>query len=97
MKPLRFHPAARAEITHLLAFYQEQQPGLEIRCMDALEDALVRIRKHPKIYRVVENDIRKCRLPRFPYGVIFRERNDAIEIVAVMHLRKAPGYWKSRV
>ncbi len=97
MKSLRIHPPAREEILHVLTFYREQQPGLEIRFMDALEDVLLRVRKHPGIYRMVESDVRKCRLPRFPYGIIFRERGDFVEVIALMHLRKSPGYWKSRV
>jgi hypothetical protein len=33
---------------------------------------------------------------RFPYGVIYRLSGDTVEIVAVMHLSRKPGYWKHR-
>ena len=57
---------------------------------------LHRIQRHPLAYRQVEGDIRKCRVTHFPYGVIYRVRSDLIEIIAVMHLRRSPGYWKQR-
>jgi toxin ParE1/3/4 len=33
----------------------------------------------------------------FPYGVIYLELTDHLWIVAVMHLMRNPGYWKSRL
>jgi hypothetical protein len=43
-----------------------------------------------------ESNIRKCKLPHFPYALIYRIQTDSIQIIAVMHLRQAPGYWKRR-
>jgi len=74
-----------------------RRPGLEKRFLEALQDAITRIRRNPLIHRRVEGEIRKCRILRFPYGVIYRlDETDRIEIIAVMHLRRRPGYWKSR-
>jgi hypothetical protein len=61
----------------------------------SLAEALNRIELHPHIYREVEPGIRKCQLKTFPYAVIFRD-GMGIEILAVMHLRRQPGYWKGR-
>lgn len=92
----RWHAEARKEADTAAAFYAEKQPGLAQRFLDDLEIALRRIQRHPHAYRQVESDIRRCRVPHFPYGVIYRVRADQIEIIAVMHLRKSPGYWKQR-
>jgi len=55
------------------------------------------VQSNPLLYRIVEANLRKCRVLRFPYGLLFRDREDHIEIIAVMHLRRRPGYWKDRV
>ena len=96
MTRLRWHPQARAEAGAAAAFYQEKRAGLAQRFLDNLEDTLHRIERHPLLYRQIEGEIRKCRVPRFPYGVIYRIRATDIEIIAVMHLRRTPGYWKDR-
>ena len=96
MKSFKFHPEALEEANHAALFYKEQQPGLEKRFLEALEDTITRIRRSPLQYRKVDGDIRKCRLLRFPYGVIYRFRNDLVEIIAVMHLKRKPCYWKHR-
>jgi hypothetical protein len=41
--------------------------------------------------------IRRIIVPRFPYALLYRATSDRILIVAVMHLHRRPGYWRSRV
>lgn len=97
MRPYRLHPEAFQEVDEVASFYKERQPGLEKRFLEALEDAIVRIRRNPLMYRRVEGEVRKCRVLHFPYGVIYRvDEKNCLEVLAVMHLRRQPGYWKSR-
>ena len=93
---LRWLTEAVKEVDAASSFYQEKQPGLEQRFLEVLEDALRRIQRRPKMYQTIEGEIRKCKLPRFPYGIIFRMKPEHIEIIAVMHLRRQPGYWRTR-
>lgn len=97
MKPCWFHPEALAEADHAAAFYKEQQLGLEVRFLEALNDTISRIRRNPLLYRLIEGNIRKCRITRFPYGVIYSATKDRVDVIAIMHLKRRPGYWKSRV
>jgi hypothetical protein len=34
---------------------------------------------------------------RFPYHVIYLEKQNDIRILAIAHDRRKPGYWKSRL
>ena len=96
MIPFEFHPDALREADASASFYKSKQAGLEKRFLAALEDAITRIRINPLIYHKMEANIRKCRLTRFPYGLVYRVTDDCIEIIAVMHLRQSPGFWKDR-
>lgn len=93
---VRWHREARSEAHEAARFYAERQPGLDQRFLDLLEDALHRIRRRPEMYPKVEGDIHKCKLPHFPYGIIYRARSETVVILAVMHLKREPGYWKLR-
>lgn len=97
MKPVQFHPAARTEFILAAEYYERKQKGLGRRLLLAVEAAALRVRHHPHLYRKIEGAMRKCRVAHFPFGLIFREGDDAIEIVAVMDLRRRPGYWRERV
>jgi len=96
MKPYKLHREALEEIKDSISFYEEKQAGLGKRFLGALEDAISRIRRNPLLYRKIDGETRKCRLLRFPYGIIYRIKDGKIEIVAVMHLKRRPGYWKIR-
>jgi toxin ParE1/3/4 len=96
MKPFGFHPEARSEFHESALRYESQQIGLGRRFVEAVRDAIVRIRTQPLLFREIEPGIRQCRTLRFPYGVIYRLKGDTVEVLAVMHLSRKPGYWKHR-
>ena len=91
-----FHPEARTELIESIRYYESQQPGLGRRFLEAIMEALRRIQAHPGRYRVVFVIWRQCRIPRFPFGIIYRVADRRIEVIAVMHLRRKPGYWQHR-
>jgi hypothetical protein len=41
--------------------------------------------------------MRRVMLHRFPYFVVFRELPHKIQIIAVAHAKRRPGYWRGRV
>jgi len=93
---IRWQAEAIEEVDAAASFYQKKQSGLEQRFLEVLEDALRRIQRRPQIYQIIWGEIRKCKLPRFPYGIIFRVKPEHSEIIAVMHLHRQPGYWRPR-
>ncbi|MEM1157966.1 MAG: type II toxin-antitoxin system RelE/ParE family toxin [Verrucomicrobiota bacterium] len=94
---LVFHPQARDEFTEATLYYESKQAGLGKRFMHEVRSTTLRLPGNLELFRVVEQDIRKCRVPRFPYGLIFRPKMDTIEIIAVMSLHRKPGYWQDRI
>lgn len=96
MRTIRFHPEAESEMLQAAAWYEERQVSLGRRFLIAVQDALNRVQLDPKIYPVVEGDVRRCLTKTFPFGVLFRTRPDSLEIMAAMHLRRDPGYWRER-
>jgi len=91
-----FHPEAQRELVESVKYYETQKSGLGRRFLDTVIEAIHRIRTHPLLFRQIDESIRQCRIPRFPYGLIYRIRNNNIEIIAIMHLHRKPGYWKER-
>ena len=97
MIPVVFHPEAQQEAVAAGEYYETQQRGLGRRFVEALAEAVQHIQATPHLYHIVSGVYRQCRVRRFPYGIIFRAGSDQIEIIAVMHLHRAPGFWRSRV
>lgn len=42
-------------------------------------------------------EVRRARLERLPYWLVFTALDAEIFILAVAHVRRDPGYWRGRV
>jgi len=96
MKVVRFHSDAESEMVAAAAYYEAQQPDLGRRFLTAVQDAVNRVAVNPNLFPSVDLDVRRCLTKTFPFGILFRDRPDAIVIMAVMHLHRDPDYWKTR-
>ena len=92
-----FHPEALAELQLAAAFYEAQRPGLGLRFVEAVQDAAARIQESPDTGRVIDENVRRCLTRVFPYGVLYAVESDSIQVLAVGHLAREPGYWKARL
>ena len=92
-----FHPEALTEYSEAVQYYAEQRVDLAQEFIDAVEGAVYRLRDSPKLYPAIDRDIRRCLTRKFPYAILYTVEPDFILILAVMHCKKKPGYWKSRL
>jgi toxin ParE1/3/4 len=97
MKRFRFHPEAQVEMVESAKYYEAEQEELGKRFLEAVRTAARRVCLSPAIYQRVQDDIRQCSVDRFPFGIVFREERDHIQIIAVVHFRRDPDYWKRRI
>ena len=90
--------AAEAELREAAAFYGERAPGLREAFLDEFERVIELALGHPAIGAPFEAGTRRLLFERFPYGVVYRERSALLlEVIAVMHLHREPGYWRGRL
>lgn len=92
-----FHPEARLEYREAALFYESRRSGLGAAYTLEVEATLKRILEAPDRWRVIEQDVRRCLTHTFPFGILYTVEPDSILIIAVMNLRRKPGYWRSRV
>lgn len=92
-----FHPEARNEYREAATFYEKSRPGLGALFTLEIEATIERILESPNRWLAIERDVRRCLSHTFPYGILYTIEDDSILIVAVMHLRRRPGYWLARL
>ena len=78
-------------------YYERQAQGLGRGFLAEVQRTVASIAENPRIGRVVRRPIRRRLLRRFPFGILYRIDPQEIVIIAVMHLRRRPGYWADRV
>ena len=96
VRELRFFAAARAEVVEAFDWYRERSPRVAARFLAEVERAAVLIRESPDLWSQFEAGTRRYLLHNFPYSVIYRQVGDELQVVAVAHHKRRPGYWHSR-
>ncbi|HZF08305.1 MAG TPA: type II toxin-antitoxin system RelE/ParE family toxin [Thermoanaerobaculia bacterium] len=94
---LTYHPEAEAEIVQAAGYYEKQVKGLGSRFLGDLEATIARIVEAPLRWPLVEADVRRCSLRRFPYAVYYRVLPSGVRILVVKHHRRHPDYWRERI
>ena len=93
----RFHPDALHEYEGSTRYYRAINPQLAQSFVHEIEKSIKHIQLNPVAWIMVEDDVRRCLVQRFPFGIYFTIESDHFLIVAVMHLSRQPGYWKERM
>src|SRR6187431_3362817 len=93
---LWLHPAAIIEAAEAARWYGQRSEAAGAAFLAAFESAIDSIAEAPLRYPTYVAETRRCRLRRFPIGVVFRVTNDEIQVIAVAHERRRPAYWVDR-
>lgn len=93
-----FNPRARVEHLEHVIYYESRQPGLGARYLAAFDAAMIKVCETPHRYKVeFPPDIRRYRLPGFPYNILYRLVDADVEVLVVAPHRRRPDYWRDRV
>jgi len=91
-----FHPKATEEFYKAIDYYEDTEPGLGFDFATEVYSAIQRSIAFPYAWPVIEDDIRRALVNRFPFGVLYSFEEERLLVIAVMHLHREPDYWKPR-
>ncbi len=91
-----FHVEAEAELNEAIEWYETREPGLGLDFATEVHAAIQRALAFPLAWQVMEGDIRRALVHRFPYGVLYTQEQNGMFVLAVMHLHRQVEYWKNR-
>jgi len=92
-----FHPLAEREFIEAARFYEGRAGGLGGDYIRQVEHALEQIAANPEAGNVLTGTLRRWVIQRFPFAIVYQSGAEELSVIAVMHLRRRPGYWKRRL
>lgn len=93
-----FHPAAEAEFLESVGYYESKVPGLGGTFIEEFEALANLVGESPKAWQIeLPPDIRRAPFYRFPLSVVYREKSNGFQVLAVAHDRRRPQYWLGRL
>ena len=91
------HPEADAEFAEAVRYYAEVDPQVGIRFYREIERLIHTVCDQPSRFLRFSPPARRALSREFPYSVVYLEQPDRVWIVAVMHAKRKPGYWRERL
>ena len=91
-----FHPEAVRELRAAFLWYFDRNPVVAQSFQAETEHAIEVVLENPRRWSKWGKSERKYVFPRFPFNLIYRVNLGVVEVIAVAHQKRKPGYWKKR-
>jgi toxin ParE1/3/4 len=95
---VELHEEAAAEYDSTFDWYLQRSPDAALRFDAEFDRALAEIAHAPQRWARGTHHTRRFLLRTFPFFLIYRElAGGNLQIVAVAHTSRRPGYWRERI
>jgi toxin ParE1/3/4 len=90
------HPNVVDDIQQARDWYWSRDESAARAFLAEVDSAIVMIAERPEAWPPYVHGTRRFLLRRYPFSVVYRLKLTAIQIVAVAHSKRRPGFWKNR-
>jgi toxin ParE1/3/4 len=94
--PIDIFPEAVAEASAAREWYESRSEDASRAFLAELDVGMESVRTSPELYPLYLYGTRRYLLRRFPYLIVYRVAAAAIQVIAIAHSKRRPGYWKAR-
>jgi hypothetical protein len=88
---------AKTDLREASRFYDLKRSGFGDIFLSRFHQALSQAREYPLAAPLIYGQYRKMKLEQFNHSIVYRVEINKIVVVAVMHNRRDPDYWKRRI
>ncbi len=93
---LEFDPEAIQETRAARAWYGARSEKAEKAFLVELREAIRKLRESPERWPKFAHGARRIVLHKFPFSLVYRVRESMIQVIALAHDKRRPGYWRWR-
>jgi len=96
LRSVEFHPEAVDEAAAAHEWYRVRSEAAAQAFIAEIDHAIQQITDDPNRWPKHSHGTRHYLLHKFPFSVIYHATDTVIQVIAVAHGRRRPGYWKNR-
>lgn len=94
---LEFFEEAAEELEEIRVWYRRHSGSAEAGFLRELDHAVEQVIEAPAQWPVFMAGTRRYVFPTFPYSLVYFVERDVVNVVAVAHDKRKPGYWRKRL
>ena len=88
---------SKADIAGARKWYEQEQVGVGEKFLEAIKRTFEQICERPETFPIIHKDVRFAKTDPFPYVVYFQIVGRSVLVSAVVHARRHPRVWRSRL
>lgn len=93
---VEFHEGVEEEAEAAVVWYAERNVAAARAFADELKVAVASIAEDPTRLPTLGPERFFFLMKRFPYLLVYRVLDDRVQVLAVAHVSRRPGYWRNR-
>jgi hypothetical protein len=97
VKPHIFHPDAGEEYVRAVEYYAAIAPEIGSRFHNEIERLIREVCRQPDRFFRFSPPAQRALARKFPCALVYLDEPDRVWIVAVMNMKRRPGYWRERL
>ena len=97
MMQLRFFEEAEQEVEAHREWYRKRSESAEAGFLRELDHAIDQVVEAPLQWPRFLRGTRRYVFPKYPFSLVYFVEDDTINVVAVAHESRRPGYWRQRL
>jgi plasmid stabilization system protein ParE len=90
-------PPARAEYDEALDWFGQNLPTKRDAFESAVEAVFTSLATNPLKHQIVQGDVRKAVVQKFPYVVYYTVARKTVYVISVFNAKRDPAIWQSRI
>jgi len=91
--PVVFRPRVKSDLNPAFDWYEKQQSGLGDEFLSSVQSTFTTIGRHPELFAVAHDEVRRAIISRFPFAVFFLVESDRVVVLRVLHTARNPDLW----
>lgn len=85
------------ELDEAIDYYDTKAEGLGNRLLAEVRAVVLYIQEFPASSPVIEREVRRKVLVKFPYDLFYVLNSSGVTILSVAHESRRPGFWRGRM
>jgi plasmid stabilization system protein ParE len=94
---LEFFEDAASEVEEGRAWYRERSESAEAGFLRELDHAIQQVTDAPSQWPHYLAGTQRYVFPSYPYSLVYFIEESTINVVAIAHDKRRPGYWRERL